>query len=249
MSGRGARPSRAQVSGLLEHLHFGRFSGAYFFVVIFVIFAIWVPGTFLTSVTWKTILISQALTGILALAVLTPFATGMFDLSVAQTMGFSAVVFGFVTTRGPHLGLVCDRRHLGCRGLRRSFQRLPCRHSWLGQLDCHTRHDIAAGRPLCRHCAWGVLGPLLALGDGSNVWICLGGAHYRGVHADSRGDRVVCVGAHARSVDVHMRPELIRMRPACLAYEIRRFRFWSLVSCSTIAALAGVLLRVLVEQR
>ena len=52
------------------------------------IFSIWVPDTFLTAVTWKTILISQAFTGILALAVLTPLATGMFDLSVAQTMGF-----------------------------------------------------------------------------------------------------------------------------------------------------------------
>ena len=104
MPRRGARPSHARAPRLLEHLQLGRFSGVYALAVIFVIFAIWVPDTFLTSVTWKTILISQAFTGILALAVLTPLATGMFDLSVAQTMGFCSVVCGILLTRGQTSG-------------------------------------------------------------------------------------------------------------------------------------------------
>ena len=65
-------PEPRSVSRLLEHLQLGRFSAVFFFAAIFLIFAIWVPETFLTSVTWKSILISQEITGILALAILAP---------------------------------------------------------------------------------------------------------------------------------------------------------------------------------
>src|SRR3954447_6979854 len=98
-------PQPRRVGALLGHLQLGRFSGLFFFAAIFLIFSVWVPETFLTSVTWKSILISQAITGILAVGVLAPLATGLFDLSVAQTMGFCALVFGGLTTKGPHLGL------------------------------------------------------------------------------------------------------------------------------------------------
>lgn len=72
----------------------GRYSGVYVWLALIVVFAIWVPETFLTQTTFKSILNDQAITGILALGVLMAFAAGQFDLSSAQNLGLSAVVCG-----------------------------------------------------------------------------------------------------------------------------------------------------------
>lgn len=231
-----------QVSGLLEHLHFGRFSGVYFFVVIFVIFAIWVPDTFLTSVTWKAILISQALTGILALAVLTPLATGMFDLSVAQTMGFSAVVFGFVTTRGPHLGLVpaivVTLAVGACVGVFNGFLcgilGLDSLIATLGttSLLAGLSAVIANGEyfgPFSPSVTGLTSGSVLGVPIIAVYMLILAVIVWYALEHTPIGRRAYATGAN---------PDAARLS----GVRIRRFRFWSLVSCSTIAALAGVLL-------
>jgi ribose transport system permease protein len=78
----------------------------FIFAVIFAAFAIWTPGTFLTSTTWKSIGESQAIIAILALGLLFPLAAGAFDLSAAQLMGFSALVCGALMYHQPHLSPV-----------------------------------------------------------------------------------------------------------------------------------------------
>jgi ribose transport system permease protein len=88
---------------VLARLRLGRFSGLFLWAAIIVVFAIWVPDTFLTSTTLKSILSTQAITGVLAIAVLFPLAVGAFDLSAAQNMGLSALVCGSLMTHGPHL--------------------------------------------------------------------------------------------------------------------------------------------------
>ena len=230
------------VSGLFEHLHFGRFSGVYFFAVIFVIFAIWVPDTFLTSVTWKAILLSQALIGILALAVLTPLATGMFDLSVAATMGFSAVVFGYVSTSGPHLGLfpavVVTLAVGACVGMFNGFLcgilGLDSLIATLGTTSLLTglAAVIADGAyfgpfspSVTGLTSRSVLGvPIIAV-----YMLILAVLVWYALEHTPIGRRAYATGAN---------PDAARLS----GIRIRRFRFWSLVSCSTIAAAAGVLL-------
>lgn len=87
------QPSRQTGLGRLTST-LGRYSGVYVWLALVVIFAIWVPETFLTQTTLKSILNDQAITGILALGVLMAFAAGQFDLSSAQNLGLSAVVCG-----------------------------------------------------------------------------------------------------------------------------------------------------------
>jgi ribose transport system permease protein len=76
----------------LGNLQPSRYSGLYVWALLILIFGIWVPDTFLSADTAKSIASDQAITGILALAVLIPLAAGGFDLSVAQNLGVSAVV-------------------------------------------------------------------------------------------------------------------------------------------------------------
>ena len=228
-------------SRLLEHLQLGRFSGVYALAVIFVIFSIWVPDTFLTAVTWKTILISQAFTGILALAVLTPLATGMFDLSVAQTMGFCSVVCGMLLTRG-NFGLgpaiVITLVVGACIG---AFNGFLCGILGLDSLIT-TLGTTSLLTGLAAVVANGVfIGPfspsMTGLTSGSFLGIPIIAVYmlilavivWYALEHTPIGRRAYATGAN---------PDAARLS----GVRIRRFRFWSLVSCSTIAALAGVLL-------
>lgn len=71
-----------------------RFSGIYLLLGFVLIYAIWVPDTFLTDTTAKSIASDQAIIAILALSALFTLAVGEFDLSIAQNLGFSAFVVG-----------------------------------------------------------------------------------------------------------------------------------------------------------
>lgn len=70
----------------------GRYSGLLVLTVIFVVFTVWVPATFLSATTFKGILGDQAITLVLALGLLFSLAAGQYDLSCAQNLGLSAVV-------------------------------------------------------------------------------------------------------------------------------------------------------------
>jgi ribose transport system permease protein len=76
----------------LPDLQLSRFSGLYLWAGIILIFAIWIPSSFLTGTTAKSIASTQSITAIAALAALIPLACGCFDLSVAQLVGTSAIV-------------------------------------------------------------------------------------------------------------------------------------------------------------
>ena len=66
-------------------------------VVLVVIFSIWIPGTFLTLQNFQAILSGQATVAILAMALVIPATAGVYDLSVAQTMGFATVLLASLT--------------------------------------------------------------------------------------------------------------------------------------------------------
>lgn len=78
----------------------GRFTGLLVWGVFILIFAIWVPSTFLTSQTVNSILNQQAVTGVLAIGLVFPLAAGVYDLSIGTTLGLAAVITAKLTSTG-----------------------------------------------------------------------------------------------------------------------------------------------------
>jgi ribose transport system permease protein len=76
---------------LLAALSFRRLSAFYIFAVLFVVFALWVPDTFLSAGTWRSLLDSQALTAMAAIGLLIPVAAGAFDLALGNEIGLTSI--------------------------------------------------------------------------------------------------------------------------------------------------------------
>jgi ribose transport system permease protein len=81
-------------------LSFRNISAIYIFVAMFILFALWVPGTFLTSQTWRSILSQQALTALAAIALVIPLAAGTFNLAVGAEVGFGAILVAWLISKG-----------------------------------------------------------------------------------------------------------------------------------------------------
>lgn len=82
------------MSGLrLPRIGFGldRFSGLYLWALFIIVFSLWAP-LFHTVATAHSIASGQAVTGMLALAVLVPLVAGAYDLSVGSTANFAAIL-------------------------------------------------------------------------------------------------------------------------------------------------------------
>ncbi len=75
-----------------DRLSFRRISGIYLFIVVFVVFALIEPKTFLSSITLTSVLSEQAVTTMVAIALVVALASGVFDLSVGAIMGVGAAV-------------------------------------------------------------------------------------------------------------------------------------------------------------
>ncbi|MCW2991771.1 MAG: lsrD [Solirubrobacterales bacterium] len=88
-----ARRSRLHVPGM------DRFSGVYLFGVLFVLFALWVPDSFLTWTTVQGVASDQAVTALVALAIVIPLITNTYDLSVGGMVGFALVSVSWLTEK------------------------------------------------------------------------------------------------------------------------------------------------------
>jgi ribose transport system permease protein len=75
----------------MPNLGLDRFSAIYLWVIFLVVFGIWSPHEFLTRATFQSVASSQAIAGILAIAVLVPLACGQFDLSVGANANFTGI--------------------------------------------------------------------------------------------------------------------------------------------------------------
>lgn len=69
-----------------------RVSALYVLFALIGLFSIWVPDTFLTTTTLKTLLAQQAITAMVAIGLVLPLAAGAFDLSVGLVLGTGAIV-------------------------------------------------------------------------------------------------------------------------------------------------------------
>jgi ribose transport system permease protein len=78
----------------------GRFSGVLLWITFIIVFAIWIPDTFLTTTTVNSIVADQAITVILSVGLLFTLAAGCFDISVAQNLGLCAVLAALLSTTG-----------------------------------------------------------------------------------------------------------------------------------------------------
>lgn len=72
-------------------LSFRNISAIYIFIAMFILFSLWVPDTFLSWKMWAAMLDSQAVTAILAIAVVIAISAGTFDLAVGAQLGFGAI--------------------------------------------------------------------------------------------------------------------------------------------------------------
>jgi ribose transport system permease protein len=90
---------------VVRYLALNRLSGVYTWAVLVVLFGIWVPSTFLTSATISSIGANTAVTAMVALALIIPLAGGLFDLSVAATLGVCAVLTLYLQAHGMSVGL------------------------------------------------------------------------------------------------------------------------------------------------
>jgi ribose transport system permease protein len=70
---------------------FDKFSGLYLWALFIIVFGLWVPDQFLTTSTLHSVAAQQAVTGIVALAILIPLSAGLYDLSVGATASLSGI--------------------------------------------------------------------------------------------------------------------------------------------------------------
>lgn len=97
----GPRRGRAMLTRMLTN------GGVVLFLLLLIVaFSIALPDTFPTIANLQTILGSQAVPTLLALAVVIPLVAGEFDLSVGGTLGVSAVFTAYASSKGVAVPLV-----------------------------------------------------------------------------------------------------------------------------------------------
>ena len=77
-----------------------RFSGLYVWAALILVFAIWVPDTFLRTQNIQIIAGNEAITAMLALGIVIPLAAGVFDLSFAGVAGVAVAVTAWGQVNG-----------------------------------------------------------------------------------------------------------------------------------------------------
>jgi ribose transport system permease protein len=80
--------------GLAVRLGLDRLSGIYVWALFVLIYALWIPHTFLTITTLQSVAGEQAITGIVALGLIFALAAGAFDLSFATLLTMASVLCG-----------------------------------------------------------------------------------------------------------------------------------------------------------
>ncbi|MEW1649105.1 ABC transporter permease [Streptomyces sp. NPDC091219] len=90
-------PVRPLLTTLVERSGFFHYSGLYALVIMVVVFAFWDAPYFWTAPTLKTILVTSAIGGMVALGAVVPFAGGLLDLQFANIAGFSLVLMTWLS--------------------------------------------------------------------------------------------------------------------------------------------------------
>ena len=82
---------------MIKRLAFDKYSALYLWALFMVYFGITKSGTFISTTTFKLVVVENVITGVLALAFLVPLATGTYDLSIGAMMSMSLVVSSYLS--------------------------------------------------------------------------------------------------------------------------------------------------------
>ena len=85
---------------VLEKLSFRNISALYIFLAILLLFSIWVPETFLTQGTWRSLIDSQAITALIAVGLVLAISAGVFNLAAGAEVGLGAILVAWLLTSG-----------------------------------------------------------------------------------------------------------------------------------------------------
>ncbi|HEV2637655.1 MAG TPA: ABC transporter permease [Actinocrinis sp.] len=75
-----------------QALAFRNVSALYLLLLMVVVFSIWLPDTFLTTGTWRSLLSDQAVTCLVAVGMVIPTAAGVIDLAIGAEVGLGTVL-------------------------------------------------------------------------------------------------------------------------------------------------------------
>ena len=89
-------PQPTRWDRFVREASFRNVSALYIFAVMFVVFSIWEPHTFLTVLTWRLLLDNQAISAIVAVAVVVPLSAGVIDLALGTEVGIGAVLVAWL---------------------------------------------------------------------------------------------------------------------------------------------------------
>jgi ribose transport system permease protein len=84
---------------VLQALSFRNASALYVFAGMFLLFSLWVPDTFLTTATWRSLLNSQAIIALVAIGLLIPLSAGVFDFAVGAEVGIGAILVAWLLAK------------------------------------------------------------------------------------------------------------------------------------------------------
>ena len=74
-------------------------SAVYLFALLFIVFAVWEPSTFLTLQTWQLLLDSQAINGLVAIGLIVSLSAGVIDLAIGSEAGLGAILVAWFLAR------------------------------------------------------------------------------------------------------------------------------------------------------
>ena len=99
-----AVPRQGLSTRVLRAVAFRNAAALYLFAFMFVVFALWVPDTFLTSGTFRSVLSDQAVTCLVAVGLVFPIAAGVLDLAVGAEVGLGAIFVAWLLAN-QHFGI------------------------------------------------------------------------------------------------------------------------------------------------
>jgi ribose/xylose/arabinose/galactoside ABC-type transport system permease subunit len=77
---------------LRRAMAFRNTAALYLLVFMVVVFALWIPNTFLTAGTWRSLLSNGAITCLVAVGLVVPIAAGVIDLAIGAEVGLGAIL-------------------------------------------------------------------------------------------------------------------------------------------------------------
>ena len=94
------RPVRPPAgSRLRRSLSLRNASAIYIFALLFVVFSVWEPSTFLTLQTWQLLLDNQAVSGLVAIGLVVTLSAGVIDLAIGAEAGLGGILLAWLLAR------------------------------------------------------------------------------------------------------------------------------------------------------